>query len=84
MRVKWETLRRLSRERSVACISTGVYGDSTWIQGNRSNTRSPQWRGGGNSRLATREGMAGLPWVADRFVVPLKPGNSGGGKGPEF
>jgi hypothetical protein len=22
--------------------------------------------------------------VAERFVVPLKPGNSGGGKGPQF
>src|SRR5271155_1154362 len=31
-----------------------------------------------------REGQAGPPGVADRSVVPLKPGNSGGGKGPEF
>jgi hypothetical protein len=22
--------------------------------------------------------------VAERFVVPLKPGNAGGGKGPQF
>jgi hypothetical protein len=27
-----------------------------------------------------REGQAGRPGVAERFVVPLKPGNSGGGK----
>jgi hypothetical protein len=31
-----------------------------------------------------REGLAGRPGVAERFVVPLKPGNAGGGKGPQF
>ena len=31
-----------------------------------------------------REGQAGPAGVADRLVVPSKPGNSGGGKGPEF
>ena len=31
-----------------------------------------------------REGQAGRPWVAERFVVPRKPGNAGGGKGPQF
>jgi hypothetical protein len=23
-------------------------------------------------------------WVSDRVIVPLKPGNAGGGKGPDF
>ena len=32
----------------------------------------------------SREGQAGPIRVADRLEVPLKPGNSGGGKGPEF
>ena len=32
----------------------------------------------------TREGQAGSGWVAERLVVPLKPGNAGGGKGPPF
>ena len=32
----------------------------------------------------TREGRAGRPGVAERFVVPRKPGNAGGGKGPQF
>src|SRR5882762_2003474 len=32
----------------------------------------------------TREGQAGRPGVAERFVVPRKPGNAGGGKGPQF
>src|SRR6202030_2462849 len=31
-----------------------------------------------------REGQAGRPGVAERVVVPLKPGNAGGGKGPQF
>ena len=31
-----------------------------------------------------REGQAGPAGVADRLVVPMKPGNAGGGKGPEF
>src|ERR1700760_3264233 len=31
-----------------------------------------------------REGQAGRTGVAERSVVPLKPGNAGGGKGPQF
>src|SRR6202030_4829927 len=31
-----------------------------------------------------REGQAGRRGDAERFVVPLKPGNAGGGKGPRF
>ena len=31
-----------------------------------------------------REGQAGRTGVAERPVVPLKPGNAGGGKGPDF
>ena len=31
-----------------------------------------------------REGQAGRTGVAERFVVPQKPGNAGGGKGPRF
>jgi hypothetical protein len=31
-----------------------------------------------------REGQAGRTGVAERLVVPLKPGNAGGGKGPQF
>src|SRR5712664_1643277 len=32
--------------------------------------------------ISGREGQAGRHGVAERFVVPRKPGNSGGGKGP--
>jgi hypothetical protein len=28
-----------------------------------------------------REGEAGRSWVAERFVVPMKPGNAGGREG---
>src|ERR1017187_2041800 len=35
-------------------------------------------------QLATRERQAGPYGVAERFVVPKKPGNSGGGKGPQL
>ena len=28
--------------------------------------------------------MRDRPGAAERFVVPLKPGNAGGGKGPQF
>ena len=35
-------------------------------------------------QLATRESPAGPYGVAERFVVPRKPGNSGGGKGPQL
>src|SRR5207344_3307801 len=31
-----------------------------------------------------REGQAGRPGETEGFVVPLKPGNAGGGKGPQF
>ena len=31
-----------------------------------------------------REGWAGRPGVTERPVVPMKPGNAGGGKGPQF
>jgi hypothetical protein len=33
---------------------------------------------------ATRESQAGPYGVAERFVVLKKPGNSGGGKGPQL
>ena len=35
-------------------------------------------------QLEAREGQAGPYGVADRFVVPEKPGNAGRGKGPDF
>src|SRR5882762_7149796 len=31
-----------------------------------------------------REGQVGRLGVAERFAIPRKPGNAGGGKGPQF
>lgn len=46
-----------------------------------SMTGSPEaWSG--NDRPDAREGQAGRPGVAERLVVPLKPGNAGGGLNP--
>src|SRR5258707_4399954 len=47
-------------------------------------TREAPRRGRSDDQLEAREGQAGRPGVAERFVVPLKPGNAGGGKGPQF
>src|SRR4051812_17001316 len=44
----------------------------------------PQAVGARDSQPDAREGQAGPPGVADRPAVPSKPGNAGGGKGPEF
>src|SRR5215472_10240804 len=47
-------------------------------------TRETLWRGLSKDQLEAREGQAGRHGVAERFVVPLKLGNAGGGKGPQF
>ena len=47
-------------------------------------TREAPWRGRSKDQLEAREGQAGRLGVAERFVVPLKLGNAGGGKGPQF
>src|ERR1022692_1946413 len=56
-------------------------GDGMQAKGTRRNTGSPS----GDRRmdqLATRERKAGLTGMTEGLVVPTKPGNSGGGKGP--
>ena len=35
----------------------------------------------GDDQPDAREGQAGRSWVAERFVVPKKPGNAGEGRG---
>src|SRR5712672_4573056 len=47
-------------------------------------TREAPRRGQSDDQLEAREGQAGRPGVAERFVVLMKPGNAGGGKGPQF
>jgi hypothetical protein len=58
-------------------------GDGMQAKGTMRNTGSPS----GDRRmdqLAARERKAGLTGMTERLVVPTKPGNSGGGKGPQL
>src|SRR5882762_10968790 len=52
-------------------------------QGKRTQHGRPQ-DVGRDDQPDAREGQAGRPGEAERFAVPMKPGNSGGGKGPQF
>ena len=47
------------------------------------NTGSPTAWSGMTNQTPVRERL-GAHGVAERLVVPLKPGNAGGGKGPQF
>ena len=38
----------------------------------------------GDDQPDAGDGQAGRSGVTERFAVPLKPGNAGGGKGPQF
>ena len=54
-----------------------------YAQGIRRNTGSPSGDRTWDQR-ATRESQAGPYGVAERSVLPMKPGNAGGGKGPQL
>ena len=59
--------------------STGVVGTAgkvIWASGG-----TPVWAEA-NSNALGEEG--GTVWDSERVIVPLKPGNAGGGKGPHF
>jgi len=58
---------------ATACLYTEI----------RRNTGSPRWCGS-DPQPEAREGQIGPLGVADGSVLPTKPGNAGGGKGPEF
>ena len=53
-------------------------------QGKRTQHGKPDSVVGCDSQLDAREGESGRYGVAERFVVLEKPGNAGGGKGPQF
>src|SRR5262249_55202535 len=75
--------RRLSGEQpDPACGPTGVRATACLHRENARNTGNPS--GGCVTQPDAREGQAGPPGVAERPVVPPKPGNAGGGKGPQF
>src|ERR1035437_5009189 len=77
-RRRWSSYERIGFHRS--CRGSG---DGMQTQGTRRNTGSPS---GDRSRdqLETRESKAGPFGVTERLAVPLKPGNAGGGKGPQL
>lgn len=52
-------------------------------EGEGGNTGSPIG-GVARAKPESRERQSGPLWVAERPVVPVSPGNAGGGKGPWF
>ena len=67
-----------SNQRFRRGIGVGMY-----AEGNVGTREAPTARGRG-SQLELREEQAGPYGVADRLVLPVKPGNAGGGKEPGF
>ncbi len=58
-------------------------GGGAYMKESARNTGSPGAWSGMTNRTPARDRL-GAHGVAERLVVPLKPGNSGGGKGPQF
>src|SRR6266446_915311 len=70
------------RARTTPICCTGVVA-AACTQGKRTKHGKPQ-RVIRDDQPDAREGQAGRAGVAERLAVPLKPGNAGGGKGPQF
>ena len=68
-------------ERSTGRLRRGN-GDGMYAQGSGCNTGSPV--GGARASTGNPRGPAWAGRVAERPVVPRRPGNAGGGKGPWF
>ena len=78
-----EGCQRPGSERTRAPVgSAGVVTVACTREGNSSNTGSPVG-GVARAKPESRKGQAGPVRVAERPVVPGKPGNAGGGKGPQ-
>ena len=73
-----ETYERTSFHQTCRGIGDGM--QAKWTM---RNTGSPSGDCKMN-QLAARERKAGPTGMAERLVVPTKPGNSGGGKGPQL
>jgi len=58
-------------------------GDGMFAYGDRRQRGRPPVVAG-VSQPDAREGQAGPRGESERFIVPSKPGNAGGGKGPQF
>jgi hypothetical protein len=70
-------------ERTSSIRPAGVLATACRQKGTIRNTGSPSGDRGVD-QLAARERQAGLTGMAERLVVLTKPGNSGGGKGPQL
>jgi hypothetical protein len=71
----WRSSRQMQLDRS-----TGVRGTARRDRGSRKRGRPVTDEGSGLNEAARRRFVRG----SDRVVVALKPGNAGGGKGPDF
>jgi hypothetical protein len=71
-----------SYERTNSIRPAGVLATACRQKWTKCNTGSPSGDRGVD-QLATRERKAGLTGMAERLVVLMKPGNSGGGKEPQ-
>ena len=65
------------------CGPTGVWATACLKEETNATREAPAVAARDRQPYA-REGQAGPCGVTERFVVPLKPGNAGGGKGPQF
>src|ERR1035438_1600201 len=77
---KAETAGRV--ERRVRPVATPGYWRRHVHKESVRNTGSPKAGSAMTNRTPARDRSAAI--VAERFVLPLRPGNSGGGKGPQF
>jgi hypothetical protein len=60
--------------------SAGVVGTARW-KGGSGNRGRPVWHEGSGLNVADRRRCRR---VSDRVILLLRPGNAGGGKGPDF
>src|ERR1700720_3700052 len=79
---KWNR-GRLTRMGEFRARTTPICCTAACTQGKRTQHGKPQ-RVIRDDQPDAREGQAGRAGVAERLAVPLKPGNAGGGKGPQF
>ena len=79
----WGTGGRTPAKRYEPVVPPGYLATACLYTEIRRNTGSPRWCGS-DPQPEAREGQIGPLGVADGSVRPTKPGNAGGGKGPEF
>ena len=79
-----EGRRRCIKRANQPAIPSGYWRQHARHEEVRRNTGSPGGGRLGAFQLAAREGQAGPSGMAERLVVPMKPGNAGRGKGPQF